>query len=113
MCHFNKKKLMSLLCYFHFIRPRKSSLSYPSEDDEDDEDVEEEADEVVPDGVEEVELAKVNLEQKERERKLLLDDIRILSETGDIQGDVSPSSDKDSDLWMVGSAKPALVGFQL
>ncbi|OAY71523.1 Protein SABRE [Ananas comosus] len=34
---------------------------------------------------------------------------KILSETGDIQGDVSPSSDKDSDLWMVGSAKPALV----
>lgn len=101
---------MSLLCYFHFIRPRKSSLSYPSEDDED---VEEEADEVVPDGVEEVELAKVNLEQKERDRKLLLDDIRILSEIGDIQVDVSPSSDKDGDMWMVGSAKPALVGFQV
>ena len=47
-------------------RPRKSSLSFPVEDDED---VEEEADEVVPDGVEEVELAKINLEKREREQR--------------------------------------------
>lgn len=98
------------MCYFHFSRPRKSSLLYPSEDDED---IEEEADEVVPDGVEEVELAKINLEQKERERKLLLDDIRTLSEPSDVPADLCQYPEKDGDLWMITSGKPVLVGFKL
>ncbi|KAI4337581.1 hypothetical protein L6164_015978 [Bauhinia variegata] len=85
-------------------RPRKSSLSFPAEDDED---VEEEADEVVPDGVEEVELAKVNLEQKEREQKLLLDDIRKLSLSVDTCGDVYP--EKDSELWMIAGGRSMLI----
>lgn len=89
-------------------RPRKSSLSYPSDDD--DEDVEEEADEVVPDGVEEVELAKIHLEKTERERKLLLDDIRTL--LGDYYSDLC-SQEKSGDLWMITGGKSVLVRFQL
>ena len=84
-------------------RPRRS-LSFPAEDDED---VEEEADEVVPDGVEEVELAKINLEQKERDQKLILDDIRKLSLRCDSLGDLCP--EKEGDLWMIAGARPMLV----
>lgn len=60
---------------------------------------------MVPDGVEEVELAKVNLEQKEREQKLLLDDIRRLSPSGEASGD-QPGK---GDLWMVTGGRPTLV----
>uniref|UniRef100_A0A2P2MSK6 Protein SABRE isoform X1 n=1 Tax=Rhizophora mucronata TaxID=61149 RepID=A0A2P2MSK6_RHIMU len=84
-------------------KPRKSSLSYPAEDDED---VGEEADEVVPDGVEEVELAKINLEQKEREQNLLLDDLRRLSLYYDASGDLHP---RKEDLWMISGGQPTLV----
>ncbi|KAJ1294163.1 hypothetical protein BS78_01G124900 [Paspalum vaginatum] len=86
-------------------KPRKNSLQYPS----DDEDIEEEADEVVPDGVEEVELAKINLEQKERERKLLLDDIRSLTGNGDNGTDQCHSAEKGDTLWMISSGKTSLV----
>ncbi|KAH9605088.1 hypothetical protein KSS87_000957 [Heliosperma pusillum] len=85
-------------------KPRKSSLSFPSEDEDD---VEEEADEVVPDGVEEVELAKIHLEQKEREKKLLLDDIMKLYLGTDAPGD--QGSDKDGDLWMITCGRSTLV----
>jgi len=88
-----------LLC-----RPRKSCLSYPSEDDDD---VEEEADEVVPDGVEEVELARINLEQKERELKLIFDDIIKLSHPNDVSGDDGPA--KEGELWMVTGGRATLV----
>ncbi|XP_008794010.2 protein SABRE isoform X1 [Phoenix dactylifera] len=98
--------VLSNLLFARLPKPRKSSLLYPSEDDED---IEEEADEVVPDGVEEVELAKINLEQKERERKLLLDDIRTLSEASDVPADLCQFPEKDGDLWMITSGKPVLV----
>lgn len=78
------------------LRPRKSSLSFPAEDDDD---VEEEADEVVPDGVEEVELAKINLEKKEREQNLLLDDMKKLSFWCDTSNRKEP--EKERDLWMI------------
>lgn len=87
-----------------YFRPRKSNLSFPSEDVED---VEEEADEVVPDGVEEVELARVNLERKERMQKLLLDDIRKLSVRNNVTVDLN--SEKDGDLWMITGGRAALV----
>lgn len=87
-----------------WFRPRKSSLSFPAEDDED---VEEEADEVVPDGVEEVELAKINLEQREREQKLLLDDIRKLSVRCDTSSD--PYPEKEADFWMTAGGRSTLV----
>ncbi|KAK6116092.1 hypothetical protein DH2020_008361 [Rehmannia glutinosa] len=60
-----------------------------------------------PDGVEEVELAKVNLEQKERVQKLILDDIRKLSLRDGISGDPHPET--ETDLWMVTSGRPTLV----
>ncbi|KAL9229212.1 hypothetical protein vseg_004701 [Gypsophila vaccaria] len=85
-------------------KPRKSSLTYPTEDDDD---VEEEADEVVPDGVEEVELAKIHLEQKEREKRLLLDDIMKLYLGTDAS--VDQGSEKDGDLWMITGGRPTLV----
>ena len=78
--------------YCTHLRPRKGILSFPAEDDED---IEEEADEVIPDGVEEVELAKINLQQKEREQKLLLDDIRKLSVWCDTPGDLHPENEGD------------------
>lgn len=89
---------------YYVFRPRKSSLSFPAEDDED---VEEEADEVVPDGVEEVELAKISLEQKEREHKLIFNDLRKLSFRCDIFGDLNP--EKEGELWMISGARPMLV----
>ncbi|THG07272.1 hypothetical protein TEA_001862 [Camellia sinensis var. sinensis] len=73
---------------------------------EDDEDIEEEADEVVPYGVEEVELARIKLEQKEREQKLLLDDIRKLSSYGDTSGDIC--LEKEGDLWMITGGRSTL-----
>ncbi|MQM05225.1 hypothetical protein Taro_038034 [Colocasia esculenta] len=77
---------------------------------EEDDDVEEEADEVVPDGVEEVELAKINLEQRERERKLLLDDIRTLLASGDIPRDaVGSSIESNNALWMISGGKSLLA----
>jgi len=85
------------------FRPRNSSPSFPSEDGED---VEEEADEVVPDGVEEVELAKINLEVKEREQRLLRNDIRKLSLYCD-GSDLNP--EKDGEMWMVSGGKSLLV----
>ncbi|CAM0875467.1 unnamed protein product [Alopecurus aequalis] len=96
--------VLSNLLFARLPKPRKNSLQYPS----DDEDVEEEADEVVPDGVEEVELAKINLEQRERERKLLLDDIRFLAGTGDSHTD-HLSAEKDNSFWMINSGKASLV----
>ncbi|GFP89565.1 upf0378 protein kiaa0100 [Phtheirospermum japonicum] len=96
--------VLTNLLFARLPKPRKSSLSYSAEDDED---VEEEADEVVPDGVEEVELAKVELEQKERAQKLILDDIRKLSLQGDISGD--PHPEMETDLWMVTNGRSTLV----
>lgn len=62
---------------------------------------------MVPDGVEEVELAKINLEQKEREKKLILHDIRKLSVSCDTSGDIHP--EKEGDLWIVTGGRSALV----
>lgn len=62
---------------------------------------------MVPDGVEEVELARVNLEQKERMQKLLLDDIRKLSLRTDFSGDQTPK--KESDQWIITGGRSTLV----
>ncbi|XP_057425311.1 protein SABRE-like isoform X2 [Lotus japonicus] len=96
--------VLTNLLFARLPKPRKSSLSFPAEDDED---VEEEADEVVPDGVEEVELAKINLEKQEREQKLLLDDIRELSLWCDPSTDLHP--EKESDLWMINGGRSMLI----
>ncbi|KAK8298128.1 hypothetical protein V6Z12_D05G234400 [Gossypium hirsutum] len=95
--------VLTNLLFARLPKPRKSSLSCPGEDDED---VGEEADEVVPDGVEEVELAKITLEQKEREQKLLLNDIKKLSIHCDISGD---HLEKEGDCWMVNGERSILV----
>ncbi|GAB2289692.1 hypothetical protein Dimus_024000 [Dionaea muscipula] len=103
--------VLTNLLFARLPKPRKSSLSLPSEDDED---VEEEADEVVPDGVEEVELAKVNLEHKERELKLLLGDVTKLSTM--CGACMDNGIDDETDLWMVTGGRSILVqrlGFQL
>lgn len=62
---------------------------------------------MVPDGVEEVELARIKLEHKEREQKLVLDDIRKLSRYVDTSGDVC--LEKEGDLWMITGGRSALV----
>ncbi|XP_068654022.1 protein SABRE-like isoform X2 [Aristolochia californica] len=99
--------ILSNLLFARLPKRRKSSLSYASDDD--DEDVGEEADEVVPDGVEEVELAKINLEQAERERRLLLDDIRTLSVLKDFSVDPSLFPERSGDLWMISGGIITLV----
>ncbi|XAR62068.1 hypothetical protein NMG60_11016663 [Bertholletia excelsa] len=96
--------VLTNLLFARLPKPRKSNLPYPAEDDED---MEEEADEVVPDGVEEVELARINLEQRERERNLLLDDIRKLSSSGDNFGDVY--LEKEGNLWMITGGRSILI----
>lgn len=98
-------QLLISICLI-FPRPRKSSLSYPTDDDED---VEEEADEVVPDGVEEVELARISIEKIERERKLVLDDIRTLSATSDVPGE-NACPENEGELCMIIGGTPILVG---
>lgn len=65
---------------------------------------------MVPDGVEEVERARINLEQTERERKLLLDYIRDLSSSSDASRDLSPSTG-DGDVWMITGEKNRLVRY--
>lgn len=69
--------------------------------------MEEESNEVVPDGVEEVEVERVNLEQKERVQNLLYDDIRKLAIPTDTAVDVS--SEKEGDMWMVTAGRSVLV----
>lgn len=64
---------------------------------------------MVPDGVEEVELAKINLEQRVREMKLLLDDRRSLTGYVDSGTDHCYSAVKDDFLWMISSGKTSLV----
>ncbi|KAI3948050.1 hypothetical protein MKX01_014649 [Papaver californicum] len=97
--------VLTNLLFARLPKPRKSSISSLSENDED---VEEEADEVVPDGVEKVELARISLEKSGQERKLLLDDIRKLS-SGNTIGDSGPSPEKEDTLWMVKGGISTLV----
>ncbi|KAF8029833.1 hypothetical protein BT93_E2300 [Corymbia citriodora subsp. variegata] len=97
--------VLTNLLFARLPKPRKSSLTYPIDDG--DEDVEEEADEMVPDGVEEVELAKINLEQREWDQKVLIDDIRKLSHNCETSGDLH--REKEGDLWMVNGGKTVLV----
>lgn len=100
--------ILSNLLFARLPKPRKSSLLYHGDEEEG---IEEETDEVVPDGVEEVELARVKLEQAERECKLVLADVRTIAVPGDflslIETDLSP--EKEGALWMISSGKAALV----
>uniref|UniRef100_A0A0D3DK79 FMP27/BLTP2/Hobbit GFWDK motif-containing RBG unit domain-containing protein n=1 Tax=Brassica oleracea var. oleracea TaxID=109376 RepID=A0A0D3DK79_BRAOL len=83
-----------------YLRPRKSSIHFPTEDDD-------AVDEVIPYGNEEVEIAKINLKEKEWEQKLLLDDIQILSHYSDNMEDTHV--EKEGDSWMISSRKSILV----
>ncbi|KAK4747514.1 hypothetical protein SAY87_014100 [Trapa incisa] len=97
--------MMDVLTNLLFARSpkrRRGSLTYPADDD----DFEEVADAVVPDGVEEVELAKINLEKKERERKLIIDDIRKLSHSCDASTDPNR---EEGDFWMITGGTTTLV----
>eukprot|EP01018_Ginkgo_biloba_P039836 Gb_21610 [translate_table: standard] len=99
--------ILSNLLFARLPKPRKSSLLYPGDEEEGIE----EADEVVPDGVEEVELARIKLEQTERECKLLLDDVRTIAVHGDFinLAEVDLSPEKEGTLWMISSGKSVLV----
>ncbi|OIW02537.1 hypothetical protein TanjilG_12851 [Lupinus angustifolius] len=95
--------VLSNLLFARLPKARKNSLSLSVEDEE----VEEEADEVVPDGVEEVEIAKINLEKKERNQKLIHNDIIKFSLWNDTSGDILP--EKEDDLWMIFGGRALLV----
>lgn len=89
------------------LRKPKSNLSYPL--DNDDDDIEEASDAVVPDGVEEVELAKIGVEVKERARNLLLHDIRALCTSAESSHDQSSSPKADDSTWIVTGSRLMLV----
>ncbi|KAG0466923.1 hypothetical protein HPP92_018503 [Vanilla planifolia] len=98
--------VLSNLLFSRLPKVQKNCLSYPSEED----DIEEEADEMIPYGIEEVDLSRINLERVARERKLLLDDIRKLS--GDSDGTFDPPAYQGTGvtgLWMISGGKPELV----
>nr|CAB3500797.1 unnamed protein product [Digitaria exilis] len=102
--------MMDVLTNLLFARtPRKpkSNLSYPL--DNDDDDIEEASDAIVPDGVEEVELAKISVEVKERARNLLLDDIRALCTSAESSHDQSSSPKADDSTWIVSGSRLMLV----
>ncbi|XBI71816.1 hypothetical protein VPH35_065929 [Triticum aestivum] len=99
--------VLTNLLFARAPRTRKSNLCYPLDDD--DSDIAEESDAVVPDGVEEVELAKIHVEVKERERKILFDDIRILSTSSELSGDPSQSPKLDDSTSIATGSKSMLV----
>ncbi|KAL6649941.1 hypothetical protein ACP70R_014165 [Stipagrostis hirtigluma subsp. patula] len=99
--------VLTNLLFARTPRNKKSNLSYPPENDDDD--TEEASDAVVPDGVEEVELAKIGVEIKERARKILLDDIRALSTSGEASRDQSQSPKADNATWIVTGSRLMLV----
>ncbi|AQL06607.1 Protein ABERRANT POLLEN TRANSMISSION 1 [Zea mays] len=102
--------MMDVLTNLLFARtPKKpkSNLSYPL--DNDDDNIEEASDAVVPDGVEEVVLAKIGVEVKERARKLLLDDIRALSICGETSHGQSQSPKANDIAWIVTGSRLMLV----
>ncbi|KAK3151633.1 hypothetical protein QOZ80_3AG0248430 [Eleusine coracana subsp. coracana] len=99
--------VLTNLLFARTPRTQNSSLCYPT--DNDDDDIEEASDAVVPDGVEEVELAKIGVEIKERARKVLLDDIRALSAGSDTSRDQSQSPKANDATWVVAGSRSTLV----
>ncbi|KAL1308758.1 hypothetical protein HN51_050763 [Arachis hypogaea] len=97
--------VLSNLLFARIPKPQKSSLSLSVEDDDIVE--EEAADEVVPDGIEEVELEKINLEVVERKQRLLIDDIGKLSLWCDNIGD--QTLEKEDECWMIDGGIPLLI----
>ncbi|KAG9139524.1 hypothetical protein Leryth_019237 [Lithospermum erythrorhizon] len=96
--------VLTNLLFARLPKPRRNSLAFSAEDDED---VEEEADEVVPDGVKEVESKRIELEQSDWGQKLILDDIRKLSLcTGSY---INHNLENDSNLWMITGGRPLLI----
>ncbi|CAF2277031.1 unnamed protein product [Brassica napus] len=97
--------VLSNLLFARLPKPQNDSLKLSGEEEDEGE---EEIDEVVPDGVEEVELAKVELEHKERDKMLLLDDIRKLTQKE--SNSRNKSLEKETDiLWMITCGRPILV----
>ncbi|CAN1185325.1 Protein SABRE [Linum perenne] len=97
--------VLTNLLFARLTKPKKNSLSLPAEDDQE---MEEEADAVVPDGVEEVELAKIDLQKTEQRLRLLFDDIKALSLDCDTSSD-SSSAATEEDLWMIAGGICGLV----
>jgi phage tail tube protein FII len=96
--------VLSNLLFARLPKAHNDSLKLSGEEDDE---VEEEIDEVVPDGIEEVELAKIELEAKERDRMMLLDDIRKLTQNESNSGNIN--LEKESDFWMISGGRPVLV----
>ncbi|CAJ1971663.1 unnamed protein product [Sphenostylis stenocarpa] len=96
--------VLSNLLLARVPKPKKSSMTLFAEDDEENEEA---ADEVVPDGVEEVELEKINVEKKERVQNLILDDIRKLSLWHDLSRNSNPQ--EEADLWIIDGGIAKLV----
>ncbi|CAH2061505.1 unnamed protein product [Thlaspi arvense] len=96
--------VLSNLLFARLPKPQNDSLKLSGEEDDEGE---EEIDEVVPDGVEEVELAKIELEHKQRDKMLLLDDIRKLTQSESNSGNYTNLEKKND--WMITCGKPILV----
>eukprot|EP00250_Pteridium_aquilinum_P012865 c20993_g1_i1 orf=354-8423(+) len=96
--------IISNLLLARLPKPRKY-FSLHGGDEEDD--IEEETDEVVPDGVPEVELARIKLEETERELKLLSADLKTVNKDNcDFN---TTETDQDMKPWMMHCGKRTLV----
>lgn len=70
---------------------------------------------MVPDGIEEVELARIRLEQAQRDFRLLFRDLRTIG-LNDLSGDFrsfTSSTSDDEGLWMLSCPRSALVSWIL
>ncbi|CAN8283903.1 unnamed protein product [Cochlearia groenlandica] len=95
--------VLSNLLFARLPKPQNDSFKLCGEEEDE---VEEEIDEVVPDGIEEVELAKVELEKKERDKMLVLEDIRKLTHNESNSGNIEKETDS---FWMITCGRPILV----
>ncbi|XP_024390151.1 protein SABRE isoform X3 [Physcomitrium patens] len=96
--------VISNLLLARLPKPRKNRLYQEGGE-------EEEADEVVPDGIEEVELARIRLEQAQRDFRLLFRDLRTIG-LNDLSGDFrsfTSSTSDDEGLWMLSCPRSALA----
>lgn len=99
--------IISNLLLARLPKPRKN-FSLHGVDEEDN--IEEETDEVVPDGVPEVELARIQLEASERELKLLSADLKRVNQGNSVISISETDQDrKNTKLWMMYCGKQTLV----
>jgi len=79
--------------------------------DHEEEGMKEESDEMVPEGVEEVELARIRLEQAQRECRLLIHDLQTLhhSPLDENVEEIQVPAVQEGVLWMISGGRATLM----